>query len=80
VGFGLLGVLGMIFQVTRDSWRWVMLAGAAPALLAIFIAMFVPESERWKSAVKAGAAHPCVKFWKPAAEDDFARDFWPPWL
>jgi MFS family permease len=58
VGIALLGVLGMIFQVTRDSWRWVMLAGAVPALLAIFIAVFVPESERWRLAVGTGATHP----------------------
>ena len=44
MGFGLLGALGMVFQVTRHSWRWVMLAGAAPALLTLFIACFVPES------------------------------------
>lgn len=56
VGFGLLGVLGMLFQVTRDSWRWVMLAGAAPALLVIFIIFFVPESERWQKAVKSSGA------------------------
>lgn len=50
VGFGLVGILGMTWHVTRDSWRWVMLAGAAPAFLALLIARFVPESERWKRA------------------------------
>ena len=29
LGFGLVGALGTVFSVTRDSWRWVMLAGAA---------------------------------------------------
>ena len=58
VGFGLIGVLGMMFEVTRDSWRWVMLAGAAPALLALFIARYVPESERWKQAVRCQPANP----------------------
>src|SRR5579859_1123113 len=52
VGFGLLGALGMAVHVTRGSWRWVMLAGAAPAILTLFIARFVPESQRWKEAVK----------------------------
>jgi len=52
VGFGLLGALGLAFEVSRGSWRWVMLAGAAPALLALFIVRYVPESERWKRAVK----------------------------
>ena len=58
VGFGLLGALGLIFQVSRDSWRWVMLAGAAPALLALFIARWVPESERWKASVAKSAGQP----------------------
>jgi MFS family permease len=58
VGFGLLGVLGMMFQVNRDSWRWVMLAGAAPALLTLFIARYVPESERWKDARQTTRSEP----------------------
>ena len=58
VGFGLIALVGMWFHVTRDSWRWVMLAGAAPALLTLFIARFVPESKRWQQSVKTGAAHP----------------------
>jgi MFS family permease len=58
IGFGIVGVLGMIFHVTRHSWRWVMLAGAAPAVLAFFIAAYVPESERWKNAVQASNAKP----------------------
>ena len=58
VGFGLLGALGTAFQVSRDSWRWVMLAGAAPALLTLFIARFVPESRRWRESVKTRESKP----------------------
>lgn len=58
VGFGLMGALGMAFHVTRDSWRWVMLAGAAPAILALFIAWFVPESRRWQKAVSSERGNP----------------------
>lgn len=59
IGFGLLGLLGTFFHVTRDSWRWVMLAGAAPALLCIFIIKYVPESDKWrKSVAKEGASKP----------------------
>jgi MFS transporter, SHS family, sialic acid transporter len=54
LGFTLLGTLGVMFEVTRESWRWVMLAGAAPAILAVFIAKYVPESDRWKESVKQG--------------------------
>jgi MFS family permease len=58
VGFGLVGAMGAAFQVTRGSWRWVMLAGAAPALLTLFIARYVPESKRWKDAVKTNRPQP----------------------
>jgi MFS family permease len=47
-----------MFSVTRESWRWVMLVGAAPALLVFFIMFLVPESERWKAAVKQGESQP----------------------
>lgn len=58
VGFSLIAVIGYYFKVTQESWRWVMIAGAAPAVLALGIQLIVPESERWKDAVKQGAAHP----------------------
>src|SRR2546421_5662823 len=58
VGFALIALVGYYFKVTQESWRWVMIAGAAPALLALGIQLVVPESERWKDAVKQGAAHP----------------------
>jgi MFS family permease len=58
VGFALIAVVGLYFKVTPESWRWVMVAGAAPALLALGIQMIVPESERWKASVKQGAAKP----------------------
>ena len=58
VGFGLVGVLGVLFHVTRESWRWVMLAGATPALLCLFIVRYVPESERWKAAVSSSVSKP----------------------
>ncbi len=61
VGFGLLGLLGTFFHVTRDSWRWVMLAGAAPALLCLFIVRYVPESERWKESVKTRKTSPLAE-------------------
>src|SRR6266513_3403915 len=66
VGFGLIAVVGMNFAVTRESWRWVMLAGAAPALLALFIILMVPESERWKAAIKTGRARPLQEIFAPS--------------
>ena len=57
-GYLLIALVGLCFHVTRESWRWIMIAGAAPALLALAIQVLVPESERWKAAVKARAARP----------------------
>jgi len=58
LGYALIAILGMVFSITRDSWRWVMLVGAAPAVLTLVIRLFVPESERWIEATKSGPARP----------------------
>jgi MFS family permease len=42
-----------------------MVAGAAPALLALAIQFLIPESERWKQAVKAGAPRPLRELLSP---------------
>jgi len=52
--------------VTKDHWRWIFLVGAAPALLTFIIQRFVPESERWKEAVKGSHANPLVEIFQPA--------------
>jgi MFS family permease len=49
-GFILLGLVGMMWLVTVDSWRWLTLIGAAPLLLALFIRAVVPESPKWLAA------------------------------
>lgn len=56
VGFALIAVLGK--YIPREQWRWVMVAGAVPALLVFFIRLFVPESERWKQSVQTAVARP----------------------
>jgi MFS transporter, SHS family, sialic acid transporter len=59
LGFALVGLMGLWFKVTTDSWRWVALVGAAPAVLIFFIRLFVPESPRWEHAANtAGPARP----------------------
>ena len=37
-----------------DGWRVLMLLGAVPAFLTLFIRIFVPESERWREAAASG--------------------------
>jgi SHS family sialic acid transporter-like MFS transporter len=58
VGFVLVGVGGVFFPVTESSWRWVVLAGAAPAAITFFIQIFVPESHKWKEAQKIAPSRP----------------------
>jgi MFS family permease len=40
----------------HGNWRLLMLFGALPAVLTLFIRLFVPESERWLREKEAGAA------------------------
>lgn len=64
VGFLLIAVIARFIPVTPTSWRWIMLAGAAPAFLTFFIRLFVPESERWKSA-KSDTHSPVSEVFRP---------------
>jgi len=58
VGFLLISVLAMTFRVTPESWRWTMLAGAAPAILALLVIALIPESPRWRESVRNQQAQP----------------------
>jgi len=46
-------------QLTANgNWRLLMLVGAVPAVLTLFIRFFVPESEKWvKEKAAGGASH-----------------------
>jgi MFS family permease len=57
VGFLLIAAIGWRWSITPESWRWVMIIGAAPALLTFFVLLAVPESESWRSSVKGTASH-----------------------
>jgi SHS family sialic acid transporter-like MFS transporter len=56
VGFLLIAVVGLYAGDLDANWRWMMLAGAAPALLCLFIQFFVPESQAWKDSTKQATA------------------------
>jgi MFS transporter, SHS family, sialic acid transporter len=58
VGFLLVGVTGRLHAVTSESWRWIMLVGALPALLVFFIMFAVPESARWLAATRVVRTNP----------------------
>src|SRR5689334_15369542 len=40
----------------NGNWRLLLLVGVVPALLTLFIRLFVPESEKWTREKEAGAA------------------------
>lgn len=58
VGYCLIAGIAVWIPITQDSWRWVMMVGAAPAALTFFIRLFVPESERWQASVRGRVVHP----------------------
>jgi MFS transporter, SHS family, sialic acid transporter len=37
----------------NSAWRLLMFVGAAPALLTVFVQIFVPESQRWQHAAQS---------------------------
>lgn len=65
LGYCLIAVFGIVFPISQNSWRWVMMVGAAPAALTFFIRLFVPESEKWKSSVKKSSASPVREVFSP---------------
>lgn len=66
VGFLLIGFVATVIPVTEDSWRWMMLVGAGPALLVFLIRLFVPESPLWKESVnEGGVAMPLREIFAP---------------
>ncbi|MSU44201.1 MAG: MFS transporter [Pedosphaera sp.] len=47
VGMLLISQAGRMKSVTPDSWRWLFLASAVPALMGLVALWAVPESPRW---------------------------------
>lgn len=41
------------------------LVGASPALLALLVLFFVPESERWKTSARKGGRSPIIAIFQP---------------
>ena len=68
LGYAAIAVIGICFHITVESWRWVMLVGAAPAVLTLGITAMVPESERWQETMRreGRAANPLAVVFGPA--------------
>jgi MFS family permease len=65
VGFLLIGIVAWVSPVMSGSWRWLMLVGALPAVLALFVSLLVPESERWKAARRTARSSPVREIFGP---------------
>ncbi len=68
LGVLVMSQLGTFWKVTPESWRGLMLAGAAPALLGLAIWCFLPESPRWlatRGAEQAAADVPLRVLFRP---------------
>ena len=61
VGFLVVGAIGRAMQVNESNWRYLVLVGAAPALLTFIIRLFVPESHAWKKAQTAKPTKPLTE-------------------
>ena len=66
VGLMLTGLVDINYEIGPENWRWVMVVGATPALLGLFVLLAVPESPRWlaqrdhRTAEKASTPAPSV--------------------
>jgi MFS family permease len=53
-GIMLMSGIAMVKNVEADSWRWIFIVAALPAVLGVIVAAIVPESPGWLAA----RAHP----------------------
>jgi MFS family permease len=65
LGYAIIAIIGILWPISQDSWRWVMLVGAVPALLVFLIRIFVPESEKWQASVKTSTMSPLREIFAP---------------
>ncbi|MBI3861478.1 MAG: MFS transporter [Planctomycetia bacterium] len=64
VGIVLMGAVGMVRQITPDSWRWTLLFAATPIVLGILVWLIVPESPGWLAMrARPGGAAKALPLW-----------------
>ncbi|HIE97254.1 MAG TPA: MFS transporter [Planctomycetes bacterium] len=63
-----IGQISPQYELTPDSWRWVMLLGAVPVVLGVWVYFVVPESPRWLAEQKSTAGKPAAGKFAPLAE------------
>lgn len=68
VGQVLIGVIGLSWDVTATSWRWVLIVGALPGLLGVWCWHGIPESRKWLAArgiTKTTSSSPLRELFQP---------------
>jgi SHS family sialic acid transporter-like MFS transporter len=60
VGIFLTAVVARNFEITVESWRWVMLMGGGPIILGVLVFLIVPESPRWLASRQFKDGDPLV--------------------
>jgi SHS family sialic acid transporter-like MFS transporter len=67
-----IGRMSPQYELTPDSWQWLMLLGALPVVLGVCVYFVVPESPRWLAEQKsadpestAGKFAPLVEVLRP---------------
>ena len=65
LGYCVIALIGILWPISSDSWRWVMMIGALPALLTFLIRLFVPESEKWKASVQKSGRTSSWEIFRP---------------
>lgn len=69
VGFLMLGLVMLYHPITKESWRWVLLLGAAPVVLGCAVWAWLPESPQWLAqrnhqSVRAPVAPPSAQVFR----------------
>ena len=65
IGYVVIAVIALNWEIKDNSWRWVMFVGAAPAALTFLIRLFVPESHKWEESVKTATRSPVREIFSP---------------
>jgi MFS family permease len=47
IGIVCLSLLGIVWPITPDSWRWIFMLAAVPAVLGVVVLTLLPESPKW---------------------------------
>ena len=61
VGIFVMATVASQIEITPYAWRWVMLVGAAPVVLGLFVLVAVPESPRWLAGRSTAAKTPSTQ-------------------